>query len=206
MPPIEALPPDLKALARDERWAQLAARPGLLDTICSHVACAGTMEELCEVWEVPFWLVWRWIQADKDRKASYIEANQAGHEYDLQRLDRELRAIAFIDFRTLLGPDHRLKPVDQWPKELGACLAGMDVEELFEMVDGAEQGKKEKAFAGWLKKVKLWDKPTALKLLGQRRSAYVERRQVEGTLTLEQLLAQSWADERTPDDHPTKPA
>jgi phage terminase small subunit len=69
---------------------------------------------------------------------------------------RELAKIVYADPRKAFGKDGNLLPVSEWPDEVAAMVASVETEELFE---GQGPGRKH---IGYTKKIKLWDKNSAI--------------------------------------------
>jgi phage terminase small subunit len=78
-----------------------------------------------------------------------------------ERVLNELAAIAFSDVRKFYNEDGTLKQITELDDETASALSGMDIDEIFEFVDG----KKEKI--GNTKKIKRWDKVKALENLAK---------------------------------------
>lgn len=78
---------------------------------------------------------------------------------------RELARIVYADPRKAFDADGKLLPVSQWPDEVAAMIASVESDEIFEGT-----GDK-RVLVGHTKKVKLWDKNSAIekamKHLGQ---------------------------------------
>jgi len=93
--------------------------------------------------------------------------DQLARKFELRTEDvlRELARIVHADPRKAFDAKGNLLPVHEWPDEVAAMIASVEVEELF---DG--QGRDRK-FIGLAKKIKLWDKNSAIdkamKHLGQ---------------------------------------
>lgn len=83
---------------------------------------------------------------------------------------RELLAIARADVGTAFDKDGQLLPLAKLPADTRRALASVE------------------AGALGVTKVRFWDKPKALELLGRHLGLFVDRVQHEGTLTLEQLV------------------
>lgn len=82
---------------------------------------------------------------------------------------RELLRIGLVDLRQAFTAEGALKPIHEMPEDVARALAGVEVEELFE-------GKgEERAQTGRLRKVKFWDKPRALELLGKHLKLFVDK-------------------------------
>lgn len=86
----------------------------------------------------------------------------------------EIRRLGFSDIRKLFDADGRLLPCSEWPEEAASAVAAIEVFEEFGWT-GAE-----KTLIGFTKKVKLWDKGAALKLMAQYLKLLVEVSRVEG--------------------------
>lgn len=78
------------------------------------------------------------------------------HELTTESVIAELSKIVHADPRRLFGQDGQLLPVSEWPDGLAGAIASVEVDELFE-----GQGAQRK-FVGYTKKVKLWDKNSAI--------------------------------------------
>lgn len=87
---------------------------------------------------------------------------------------RELARIAFSDLRKLFDERGGLLPVSQWPDELAGAIAVVETDELFE---GFGENRVQ---TGYTRKVKAWDKPKALELLGKHLRLWVERQELTG--------------------------
>ena len=173
----------------------LIKHPETLDAICGHVGAGGALEDLCRGWHqsaakaggsVRFGAIWRWICEDRDRFKRWLESNNLQAQADVSRADALLRSIAFADVRNLFDDQGRVLPPDQWPADLAALVTGLDVAELF----GKGEGK-EAVLEGLLKKVKLADRIKAAEIILKRNSALVERKEVSGTLKLEDLVSRA---------------
>ena len=68
----------------------------------------------------------------------------------------ELRALVHADPRKVFSENGDLLPVSEWPDEVAAMVASVEIEALF---DG--QGK-DRTHIGYTKKVKFWDKNSAI--------------------------------------------
>lgn len=152
-----------------------------IETICSHVANGGSLVELCKIWEVNVWDVKRWLSSDPERKKIYAEAQSARAEFVEERVLQELRKIAFSDVRKLYAKNGSLLPITELSDEIAPAVASMDVFERLE--DGFKLGE--------TKKIKLHSKLDALKLLGEYQSMWKQVHELNGQLTLEDLLTKS---------------
>jgi phage terminase small subunit len=86
----------------------------------------------------------------------------------------ETAKLAFSDLRKLFDDAGALLPVNQWPADMAAAVSAVEVDELFE---GYGENRVQ---VGYTKKVKLWDKPRALEMLGKHLKLWVERMEHTG--------------------------
>lgn len=88
------------------------------------------------------------------------------NEITVDRVIREIAAIAFADVRKLYGEDGQLLQPGQMDDETAAAVAGIEVEEIYAGT-GADR-----TVIGHLAKVKRWDKPKALEMLSRHLGIY----------------------------------
>lgn len=75
-----------------------------------------------------------------------------------------------------------LKALEAMTPEMRAAIASIEFTELFEGSSG------EKFVAGRIVKLKLWDKPKALEMLGRNQKLFTDKVEVTGKLSLEELI------------------
>lgn len=96
---------------------------------------------------------------------------------------RELLHLATSDLRKLFDEKGVLLPPDQWPDDSAIAVSSVEVDELWEGY-GAERIQ-----VGVTKKVKFWDKPKSLELLGKHLKLFTDKMEVSGKVTIEDLVA-----------------
>jgi len=127
------------------------------------------------------------IQAGQDRRAARVEVKA-------DTVLRELLRLATIDVVKAFGPDGKLLALDQMPEEVRRAIASVEVVELFPNASPQpmlDDGGTAPALKPRLVKLKFWDKPKALELLGKHLGLFVEKLQLSGTVTVvhrQQLL------------------
>ena len=182
------VPATLTALPRGlERQCALEASTELQDALLSYVETCHTLYRAAEDWGLPWSRLYRWTIATPERRKRFQEAEEVRSRAIVDRIDNELQAIAFSDLRLCFDADGRLNPVTAWPDRIAAAVAGIDVQELFENVKGERQ------LEGYLRKLKLWDKPGAAKMLGQMHGQFSVKIDQRTTVTLDQTLESVWA-------------
>lgn len=105
----------------------------------------------------------------KPEVSQYIQAlrleqqKRTGIESDA--VVRETAKLAFSDVRGLFNEEGTLLPPSEWPDELAGAIAGIDVVET-------STGKGNETTFDYVKKIKLWDKNSALEKLMKHLGAY----------------------------------
>lgn len=103
---------------------------------------------------------------------------------ETERIIGELKTLGFSDIRRLVDAHGRLLPVQQWPDEAAACVASIEV--VTKTIPGSDPVE-----VVYVHKIRMWDKPVALKLLGQYRKLFTDRCEHTFSQTLEELVASS---------------
>lgn len=165
-----------------ERLASIFNNITTTDTICGHIANGGTLVTLCEIWNVSYAHVTRWLRDDCTRQTRYEAALTDRAEWSKETILKELRLIATSDIRQLFNSDGTVKPVADWPPELSRAIASIEVDELF------EGSGRDKTQIGITKKIKFWDKLKALELIGKNLIMWVEKLE-HGTASLDVIIA-----------------
>lgn len=122
-------------------------------------------------------------KAIKEQQNKRIERTEVNADYVLKRLVE----IDEMDVCDILSDDlSSFKPLSQWPKVWRRTISGLDLTELF-----SGRGD-EKEMTGILKKIKWPDKVKNLELLGKHIDiqAFKEKRELEGELTVNNLIAE----------------
>jgi phage terminase small subunit len=109
-------------------------------------------------------------------------------EVSVGEIVRELRRMAFVNPKKFFEDDGSVKQISEMDDATAACIAGIEVTELFEGKD-VPDGPQQKTVYGLLKKFKFADKIRACELLGRYKKMYTEKVEHSGTVTLEQLVA-----------------
>jgi phage terminase small subunit len=108
------------------------------------------------------------IQAMMDERAKRVQVTA-------DAVITECAKLAFSDVRQLFDPQSgEMLPPDKWPEGIAAAVASVEVEEL---MGGSGP---DRAQIGWTKKVRLWNKPQALEMLGKHLKLWVERMEHTG--------------------------
>lgn len=95
---------------------------------------------------------------------------------------RELLKIATSDVRRLFDSKGALLPPEKWPDDVASAVSSVEIEDLFEgFGDSRTQ-------IGYTKKVKLWDKPKALELLGRHLKLYTDKVELKVDESLAELM------------------
>nr|BFD63169.1 terminase small subunit [Bdellovibrio sp. HM001] len=94
----------------------------------------------------------------------------------------ELLKIATFDIRRLYNADGSMLKPSEWPDDVAKAVAGVDIEDLF---DGHGEDRQQ---IGYTKKVKIWDKPKSLELLGRHLKLFTDKIEVKADLSLAETM------------------
>lgn len=94
---------------------------------------------------------------------------------DPKRLLREAARLAYSDVGQLFTPDGAMRPPQEWPPELRASIASV------------EMG------VGGVEKVRLWSKPAAVEMLAKHLGLLRDRLEISGDTEVETILARARA-------------
>lgn len=105
----------------------------------------------------------------------------------VERTLQEVARVAYFDPRTLFRPDGTLKSPDEWDDDTAAAIAQIETDEHFEGAAG--EGKERKVLSISSKKLKIWDKNTALEKAMRHLGLYEkDNRQRGADLALQVVL------------------
>lgn len=102
------------------------------------------------------------------RVAELRNASAERAEIDDAELLREAKRLALSDIRGLFNPDGSVKPPQDWPDAVAAAVASIEVFEEF----GERNENGDRALIGHTKKLKFWDKNSALERLFKHRGLF----------------------------------
>ena len=173
-----------------ERWERLSADPATFETCIEHLMMGGCLSTLTDLWRVTYANIMSLMYSTPDRKQRYEDALQARSDFVLAKLLNEINRIAFTDSRKLFKDDHSLKPINEWPDDIAAAVSSIEVSEEFDYED------RKKVLVGHLKKVKLYDKLKAIEMLGRDLGRFVQKHEVSGKVTLEDLVTGSQQEDK----------
>lgn len=88
---------------------------------------------------------------------------------------RETARVAFSDIRKLFNEDGSMKSIHELDEATAAAVSGVDL-----IVQKSMQGEDGNEVLLGVKKIKLWDKVSALEKLGKHFKLFVERKEVTG--------------------------
>lgn len=156
-----------------------------LRKICTHLSNGGDLFTLAELWGTDYADMILWLNQDA-QKASFYLALEAQHEWRVSRLLKELNDISFSEVRKLFDDNGCLLNPKDWPKEISGLVSSLSIKELYDS-DGEKVGE--------VKSIKMFDKLKAIELLGKDLGRFINRHEISGKLTLEDLISKSIAGE-----------
>lgn len=99
----------------------------------------------------------------------------------------ELLRLARVDLSEAYDDNGKLKPIRDMPEDVRRAIAGVEVDEIEEWTEGTD-GKKRREVVGYTTKVKFWDKPRSLELLGKHLKLFTDVVKHEGFDSLAEAL------------------
>lgn len=97
------------------------------------------------------------------------------------RVIRELARIGFSDIRTLFDEGGNLRKMADLPDEVAAAVASVEV-----VTKSLGEGEVE-----YVHKIKLWDKPKALEMIGRHLKMFTDKIEVDASSGFAELLKRS---------------
>lgn len=94
----------------------------------------------------------------------------------------ELTRLGYADFRSLYDESGCIKPVQEWGEDIARAVSSIEVHEVFD-----ETGE----LTGYTKKIKFWDKPKALELMGKHKKLFTDRIEHSGEIEISSKLAKA---------------
>lgn len=189
IPPAEPVPteaPRPRIETYEEKLKRILGAPGFIDELCAHVANGGDYITISQTKGIAFSDLYTWMNAEVSRGEAMAKAERMRVEWVRQRVLNELRCMALTDLRDAFTADGQMKKPEDWPENISRALAGVETEELWE---GHGQDRER---VGWTKKIKLHPKTEALKLIGSEFGLFVQKHKIDGTVKLEDLVADSY--------------
>ncbi len=148
----------------------LLSDPDIFQKICAHVSNGGSALDLCALWEVQYWDLMNYLRADDERWKVYRQALEARLEWVDERWLREVEALAHVDLTKIFDDQGKPLPVAQWPADVKMAFAGQ-----------TDRG------------LKFTSKKEFLEMVAKHRGKFIERHEITGKLTLDELLAKAEA-------------
>ncbi len=169
---------------------EFQADPDAWPAFLRCVAAGESPGHACERLGLNLFELNTWIRSDGNtgplgRRAMMDEALVSRSEALRWQMEDQLHAVSTFDMRKLFK-DGQLVPVEDWPAEIGAAVAGLDIEDMFEEVNDV------KTLVGYLKKFKVWDKLKAIDSLGKQHGMFKDKTSERIADSLESLLAKSF--------------
>lgn len=153
-----------------------------LSDICERVANGESLTTIAPELDLKYTRLLAMIRSNEEASKHYDQALKDRDEWAKERVLAEIRMLTMLDITKLYDEDNCLLPMNKWPKDMGRAVAAVKSNELF---DGYGKDKEQ---IGMTREVKLWNKEKSLELIGKNLHLFTERVNIEGKMTLEDLL------------------
>lgn len=90
----------------------------------------------------------------------------------------ELNSLATLDMGKCYDASGTILPIHEMPEEVRKAISGIEVNELFDSAGG------DKMVIGFTKKLKFWDKPKCLEMLGRHKKLFTDKVEHSGTINI----------------------
>ncbi len=102
---------------------------------------------------------------------------------------RELLQLATVDLGKAFDATGTILPLNEMPVEIRKAISSIEVNELFDNGQGEQ-----KSVIGFTKKIRFWDKPKCLELLGKHLKLFTEVVEHQGKIQLQPVPMQTAAE------------
>lgn len=168
----------------------ICLKPTFMPDVIDRLANGEMVLSLCQSLGIKYSELLGYVTADTSRLQMFTAAVKAGEGWLIQRLSQELHNIGLHDIKDALDSAGCVRPIEEIPEALRRTIAGIEVEELYEM-----QGR-EKVYIGRVKKIKLIDKTKAIEMLGKKLDMFIDKVHVSGTVQVKHSVERFDLDER----------
>lgn len=168
-----------------EREYEFFSNPDSINVVCANISMGGSLITVAETLGIRYSDILKWIRTESNRNELYNQALEDRKEWAKEKVFKMIMDISSADIRSLYDETNKLLPIKSWPQNVASAVTAI---ESFEEFEGAGQ---DRTYIGDTKRVKLVDKNRSLELIMKHLSMLVEKHEVKGNLTLEQLVRES---------------
>lgn len=162
---------------RHERALALFREPEFFSALCEDVAEGATLWDLAKSYDIPYKMLYSWIESDEVRSDEYEMAVAARDANVRDRVVSGILGVANTDIRGIFNEDGNLKGVHELSDEVASTIQSIDV--VYDDKGNATR------------KVKQFDKVKSLELLGRNQKLFTDKIEASGTIKLGDLVHES---------------
>lgn len=137
-----------------------------MQVLFDHISNGGSLLDISKLWGLSYIKLKRMIYADESLTIQLKDAEVERDTYLKERIIQETSRMSTYNLKDIYNPDGTIKNVTEMPDSLTASIKEVDS-------DGS---------------LKFHDKSKSLELLGKRLGLFVDRKEISGTITLEQAI------------------
>jgi hypothetical protein len=147
-----------------------------------HISNGGSLTEFCSELGIDYQAMVLMLDGDKEMRAKYNKAKEARKEWASEMVFEEIIALARANFSDMYTDTGELLPFTKMPAKIKKAIQSIKRTSRYDK-DGNEIVTTE---------VKLYDKLKALELVGKDSGRFIQKHEVNKTVTLENLLTDSF--------------
>lgn len=137
-----------------------------MQVIFDHVANGGSALDICNAWNIKYSDFIKHVRANEKLLQKYNDALEARKEWAHERILKEVQNMGTWSMKDLFNSDGSRKDIQQLPESFLSSIKEVSA-------DGD---------------IKMMDKLKALELLSKQLGLLVDKKEVSGTLSLEQII------------------
>lgn len=172
--------------SKKERSLRILCDDSFMDKVYESLCLGSSLANIAESRDIGYADLVKYVNANEVRKKQLAEALDMRRQYLVDKVIQQTIDISASDLRQLFGANGELLPPDQWPDHIGPAIESVEIKEVFE---GAGHRREH---VGYTKKIKLWNKINALKMLGQEHGVFKDKKEIGVSDSLMDLVVRSY--------------
>lgn len=164
---------------RRERFLSAVAEPEFLEDLCDKISDGKNLADIAIDMEANYRWLFDWVNSAEhpERLEMFEAAKKARDSMSSESLIGQMHTIANLDIRDAFDAHGELLPPHEMPAHVAKAVVSVDT-----MID--EKGKE-------TRKIKFVDRAQMIALGGRRQRMFVDKVELNGSMSLEQAVMES---------------